>query len=77
MDSESTSFDPTQEVEEPGQISTNDDSGRIQTDGSQKDMGQDGPVAVGGTEGSYLYLESWMVQAPRVDLSERVYEPSS
>jgi hypothetical protein len=24
-----------------------------------------------------LYLESWMVQTPRVDISERLHEPSS
>ena len=64
-------------MEKPGQIPTNDDPGRLQTGRGQEDMGQDGPVAVGGAEGSDLYLESWMVQAPRVDLSERLHKPSS
>ncbi len=42
----------------PVKFQTDHDTGRIQTGRSQKDMGQDGPLAVGGTERSSLYLES-------------------
>ena len=77
MDSESASLDPSQEVKETCQISKDYDTGRLQTGGSQKDMGQDGPVAVGGAKRSSLYLESWMVQTSRADVSERLHEPSS
>ncbi len=70
MGSKPTSIDPTEEVEEPGQVSEDHDTGGIQAGRSQKDVGQDGPLAIGGAKGSSLYLESWMVQTSRADISE-------
>ena len=58
MDSKPPPLHPTEEVEETCQIPEDDDTGRLHTGGSQKDMGQDGPLAVGGTERSHLYAES-------------------
>jgi hypothetical protein len=77
VDSESTSLDPTEEVESPVKFQRIVIEAGYKSAEPREDVGQDGPLAVGGTKRSSLYLEFWMVQTPRADVSERLHEPSS
>ncbi|MBM4333851.1 MAG: hypothetical protein FJ117_21985 [Deltaproteobacteria bacterium] len=66
LGSKSISLNPTEEVEEPCQISTGHETGGIQISGSQKDMDQDGSLAISATKRGSLHVESWMGQTPRL-----------
>ena len=74
---QSASFHATEEMEEAEEIPADDDSGWISGGGSEANLGQDGPMAIGGTTTGALCPQPEVVSPSGSALSRRLYATES